>query len=120
MGGRAVEAQGRGGLTVARRDLWGLLRDARYALPRQLEKVTSGPGSGAAARICGRLKRRGLLATVGHFPGSQDTAESIAAANIAVAAALGEQTREAYLSIKAPPLGFDRIHIKAIAQAAAA
>jgi proline dehydrogenase len=101
-------------------DFWGKLRDARYALPRQLEKITSGPAPEAAAQICGWLQVRGLRATVGHFPGSHDTAESIAAANLAVVSALHERPGDAYLSVKAPPLGFDRSHLTAIAEAAAA
>lgn len=97
-----------------RSDLWGMLRDARYALPRQIEKVSSGPGPEAAARICAGLQARGLRATVGHFPGSRDTAESIAAANVAMARCLRERASDAYLSIKAPPLGFDRALIETI------
>jgi proline dehydrogenase len=95
-----------------------MLRDARYALPRQLERVSSGPGPEAVARICHRLQARGLCTTVGHFPGSRDTAQSIAAANLAVARALGGRSGDAYLSVKAPPLGFDRTHLQAIADAA--
>ena len=105
---------------MVRPDLWGRLRDARYALPRQIEKIASGPGPEAAARICGRLQARGLRATVGHFPGSGDTPASIAAANLAMARSLDGRTADAYLSVKAPPLGFDRSHLSAIAEAAAA
>jgi proline dehydrogenase len=104
---------------VSRPDLRGLLRGARYAVPRQIEKVTAGPGPEAAALICDRLRARGLRATVGHFPGSRDTAASIAAANIAVAAALRKRAGGSYVSVKAPPLGFDRDHLSAIARAAA-
>lgn len=96
-----------------------MLRDARYALPRQIEKVSSGPGAEAAARICARLQAHGLRATVGHFPGSGDTAQSIAAANMAVVGSLRKRAGDAYLSVKAPPLGFDRAHLQAIAEAAA-
>jgi len=103
-----------------RPDLWGILRDARYAFPRQLEKVGGGPGPEAAARICERLHTRGLRATLGHFPGSRDTPTSIAAANLAAACCLQGAPADAYLSVKAPPLGFDRGHLQVIAGAAAA
>ncbi|HEX8055802.1 MAG TPA: proline dehydrogenase family protein [Novosphingobium sp.] len=101
-----------------RPDLWGMLRDARYALPRQIEKVTGGPGPEAVAQICRGLQSRGLRATVGHFPGSRDTAQTIAAANVAAVGHLRERAGEAYLSVKAPPLGFDRALIDAIVEAA--
>lgn len=103
-----------------RPDLWGRLRSARYALPHQIEKVTRGPGPETAARICDRLQGQRLRAAVGHFPGSRDTADSIMAANLALAACLGDRSGDVYLSIKAPQLGFDRTHLRAIAQAAAA
>jgi proline dehydrogenase len=107
-----------------RTEVRGLLRRARYALPSQIDKLTDGPGPQAAARICGRLHRQGLAATVGHFPGRHDTAESIAAANLAVAARLsdgaGGGPSGAYLSVKAPPLGFDAARLHTLAEAVAA
>lgn len=103
-----------------RPDLWGMLRDARYALPRQIERVSNGPDADAAMRICSRLQARELRATLGHFPGSRDNPASIAEANIALAHCFRGASADAYLSVKAPPLGFDRAHLQAIAQVAAA
>ncbi len=103
-----------------RTDLWALLREARYALPRQVEKLAAGPGADAAARICGRLHRAGLAATVGHFPADGDTPEAVVAVNLAMVACLGGRSGDAYLSVKAPALGFDRLHLRRLAAAAAA
>lgn len=100
--------------------LWALLRDARYALPRHAGKVLPGPGPADAARLCERLHRRGLAATVGYFQADAGTPEDIVAANRAVAAALARRSGDACLSVKAPPLAFDPARLDAIAQAAAA
>jgi len=103
-----------------RPDLWGMLRDARYALPRQIERFVGGPGPEAAARICGRLHRSGLTATVGHFPANGDSPDDVAAVNRTMAACLRSRAGDVYLSVKAPPLGFDPDHLRALAEAAAA
>ncbi len=116
------------GVAPMRAEVWSLLRRARYALPSQIDKLTDGPGPQAAARICGRLHRQGLAATVGYFPGRHDTVESIAAANLAVAARLGDGAGRgagggaggAYLAVKAPPLGFDAACLRTLAKAVAA
>jgi len=101
-------------------DLGGRLRAVRYALPRQVERITPGPDAAAAAGICGRLRQRGFAATLGHFPGSRDTPASVVDANLALIAALRAAPGGAYLSIKMPPLGFDAVRLHAIADAAAA
>jgi len=101
-------------------DIRGVLRDARYALPRQVERFVGGPGPDAAARICDRLHRSGLAATVGHFPANDDPPEAVIAVNLAMADSLRLRAGDAYLSVKAPPLGFDAGHLRALSEAAAA
>jgi len=101
-------------------DPWGLLRDARYALPRYIESNAQGPDAADAARICGRLHCKGLASTVGYFQAGHTAPETIVAANQAVSALLADVSGDAYLSVKAPPLSFDEVHIRAIAEAAAA
>ena len=61
------------------------LRNARYAMPRYLERVVPGPGPGSAIRRCRRFNRDGLGATVGYFQASDSPPEEIVAANLAVA-----------------------------------
>ena len=99
---------------------WATLRNARYALPGKVERVVPGPGPAATARICQRLHRKGLATTVGYFQSSDAPAETIVAANRAIAAVLTRRLGDAYLSVKAPPLGFDAAHLRTVADAAAA
>ena len=115
MGPQAPDAPG--GMKSA---LWQFARDQRYALPRRLEQIAQGPGPKTAARICLRLNARGLGVTVGHFPGSGDSPDSITTANILMAVALQGRAGDAYLSVKAPQLSFDAERLHEIAQAAAA
>lgn len=98
--------------------LWARLRDARYALPGQIERWLDGPGAGSAVRTSARLGKAGLGTTLGYFQRASDGPEAILVANLAAAAALTGQN--AYLSVKAPPLGFDHDRIEAVAAAAAA
>jgi proline dehydrogenase len=99
--------------------LWAALRRVRYALPRNIERVVRGPGPAPTARRCARLRRRGLTATVGYFQAHDATPEQIVAANCAVAARLAGHRGDVYLSVKAPPLGFDLGYLRAVADAAA-
>lgn len=99
---------------------WAALRDARYALPGWIGRRVSGPGPEAAVATCRRLKRRGLAAAVGYFQAADARPEEIVRANMAVAGLLAAFPGDAYLSIKAPPLGFDSGHLRTIAGAAAA
>ena len=101
-------------------DPWGALRNARYALPRYVEHVVSGPGPAGAARECDRLARDGLAATVGYFQSSDARPEEIVAATTAVAGLLADRSGDVYLSVKAPPLAFDAAHLRRIADAASA
>ena len=99
--------------------LWAALRLARYALPKQVERIARGPGPAATARRCARLQRRGLAATVGYFQAHDATPDEIVRANRAVAKCLADHRSDVYLSVKAPPLDFDLDHLKTIATAAA-
>lgn len=98
---------------------WSILRDARYALPRQVERLAPAPGVQAAARMVARLERRGLLGTVGYFNGGEEPAAQVAATDMAVCQALGGAHGHC-LAVKAPPLGFSPAHLHAIAQSAQA
>ena len=98
-----------------RLDPWGRLRDARYALPGYVERSISGPDAAAAVRTVDALRRKGRAATIGYFQASRDGPDDIVAANVGVAALLGGQARDVYLSVKAPPLSFDSARLRTIA-----
>ncbi|MFL6844394.1 MAG: proline dehydrogenase [Allosphingosinicella sp.] len=98
---------------------WAALRTARYALPNHIERILPGPGPDSAARRCRSLNRRGLGATLGYFQSSADRPETIVAANLAVARLLSDGAGDIYLSVKAPPMAFDRAHLRRIAEAGA-
>lgn len=98
---------------------WAALRNARYALPRQIERVVPGPGPDAAARRCRALNRSGFAATVGYFQSGDAPPEDIVDANAAVARLLADRQGDVYLSVKAPPLDFDSARLRRIADAAA-
>lgn len=96
-----------------------VLRDIRYALPAALGKIVSGPGAERAARICEILHQQGLSATVGYFPGHEETPENVLGANKAVATSLFGRTSDVALAVKAPHLAFDREQVAQIAASAA-
>ena len=100
-------------------DPWGMLRDARYAAPRQVERLTRGPGAEATAQMCSRLRQRGLAVSVGYFHGSHDGPDDVVAANLAASERLAGTGCDAYLSVKAPALAFDDTRLRTIAKAAA-
>ena len=100
-----------------RLDPWGRLRDARYALPGYVERRLGGPNAAAAVRTANALRHKGLAATIGYFQASHDGADDIVAANSEVAALLGGDARDVYLSVKAPPLSFDGGRLRTIARA---
>jgi len=101
-------------------NLRAALRNARYALPRGIERVAHGPGPHAAVRRCVRLNRGGLAATVGYFQSGEAGPEEIVAANRAIATLFKGQAGDVQLAVKAPPLGFDSARIRAIAETAEA
>jgi proline dehydrogenase len=57
---------------------------------------------------------------LGYFQSAAAEADDIVAANVAVAGLLAGQARGGCLSVKAPPLAFDRDHLRRIADCAAA
>ena len=95
----------------------GLLRDARYALPGLVERNVEGPDARQAARVCQRLRRAGLLATCGYFQRGDSGPDEIVEACVALCAELDSRSGT-YLSVKAPPLGFDAARLDRIAEAA--
>src|SRR5690349_19270381 len=96
------------------------LRAARYALPNHVGRCLNGPGTGATIRRCRRLERRGLATTVGYFQADDSSPDQIVAANLSLVAGFAGRGLGRFLSVKAPPLGFDVQHIERIAGAAAA
>lgn len=96
------------------------LRNARYALPHLVERMVPGPGPSFAAGRCRNLDRAGLAATAGYFQSAKAGAEDIVAANLAFAGRLAGHSGDVYLSVKAPPLAFDPVCLRTIADAAAA
>ncbi len=94
-----------------------LLRDARYALPGLAGGALPPPGPAEAARLCAGFAARGLTGVAGYFQADDAAPETIVAAYREVAALLIAAGCEAYLSAKAPPLGFDSGHLGAIAAA---
>lgn len=99
---------------------WAALRNARYALPRLLEHRLPGPDARAAARRCARLQRHGLAATIGYFQADDEAPAAILAANRFMVSLLGGTAHAAYLSVKAPPLAFDPVALRGLADAARA
>ena len=99
---------------------WAALRNARYALPRHVERMVPGPGPRAAARRCRKLNRAGLAATLGYFQPGDSRPDDIVAANVAAAGLLADRVGDVYLSVKAPPLAFDPTCLRTIAESAAA
>jgi len=83
------------------------LRDLRYALPGMAGRLLPSPGHHAAARICKGLRNRGHAVTVGYFQGDDAAPAEIVEANLSAASLIAALGSEAYLSVKAPPLGFD-------------
>lgn len=96
---------------------WRWLRDQRYALPRRAARWLRTPGPADAAALCARLRRREFAATVGYFQDDGDDPDTIVAACRAAAARL--IGTGAYLSVKAPPLGFCPARLRALANAGA-
>ena len=100
--------------------LWAALRKARYALPPLIERLVPGPGPRSAARRCRKLDRAGFASTPGYFHAAGSPPEAIVAANLALAALLGQREGDACLSVKAPPMAFDPACLRTVAEAAAA
>lgn len=91
------------------------LRDLRYALPGLLGPLLPEPGPRTAERICLGLRRAGFAVTAGYFQADHAAAAAIVEANLSAAALLSPMGGDAYLSVKAPPLGFDAQALRGIA-----
>lgn len=83
------------------------LRDARYALPRLIERHVAGQAVGEAARSCARLAGGGVAITAGYFHSGATSPEAVAETYVALAAALARLSCDAQLALKAPALAFD-------------
>ena len=91
-------------------------RTLRYAMPGKLGHLLPAPDAAWAARQRDRLARRGLASAIGYFQADDAGPAEIAAQNCAIAGRLAGW--DSYLAVKAPPLGFDPVHLAAIAAAA--
>jgi hypothetical protein len=107
-GDGAAWARGR----LLKRSPWSLLRDARYALPRWIERRVPGE---TPAHAAGRLRRLGGPVSVGYFHSSSATPAETAAACREIAERLAGQ--DALLALKSPALGFDEALVGEIAAA---
>jgi proline dehydrogenase len=87
-----------------------LLRNAPRLLPRA--------DAAYAMRVAEHLRQEGYAVTIGHFPADHGHPNAIVAANCAIAEALASSESDAYLAVKAPPLGFDAARLEAIRLAA--
>lgn len=90
----------------------------RQLLVRHVPSLLPRADAAYAARVALRLRREGYTVTVGHFPADNGHANAIVAANCALAEALASSECDAFLAIKAPPLGFDAARLDAIRAAA--
>ncbi|WP_109806397.1 proline dehydrogenase [Sphingosinithalassobacter portus] len=97
-----------------------MLRDMRYSLPQRLGQCLPAPDIGSMLRLAMATRTRGDAVTVGYFQSDAAAPDTIESACCAMAERIGAAGLDAYLSVKAPPLGFDQSRIMAIAQAAAA
>ncbi len=71
-----------------------------------------------AAGLAERLRVQGYALTIGHFLADKGSPDAIVTANCAVADALASSECDAYLAVKAPPLGFDPVRLATIRKAA--
>jgi len=93
-------------------------RRIRYALPALAGRAIPTPDAGWVVRKCDALAEDGLAAAIGYFQADDAGPETVAQENLAAIARLSGGRRDAYFSLKAPPLGFDAVRISTIAQAA--
>jgi proline dehydrogenase len=89
---------------VLRRSPWARLRDARYALPRWIERHVPGETPSAAATSLLRLR---LPVTAGYFGSASASPAEVAGAYRQLAERLSSNGCDAMLALKAPALGFD-------------
>ncbi|MBA16108.1 MAG: proline dehydrogenase [Sphingomonas sp.] len=97
-----------------------MVREWRYSLPQRVGSAMPAPDIAAVLRLASALRGRGQAVTIGYFQSDDTPPDDIVQASCAVADRIGGAKLDAYLSVKAPPLGFDESRIAGIARAAAA
>ncbi len=94
-------------------------RERLAALSHYLSRAyIAGPELEDAMTAFDRLTRNGQAGTIGYFNPARQPADEIARIDRQILAALGMIRRDAYVSIKVPPLGFDVALIEEIARQA--
>ena len=75
---------------------------------RAARAYVAGPALEDALAVCRRVACRGLAATVGFWNSDRQAPEEVAGAYLDALGALGRDTLDCYLSVKAPPLDFSQ------------
>jgi hypothetical protein len=96
------------------RSLRARLRDARYALPKLVERHVKGEDAPAAAR---HVVRFGLPVSAGYFASEGTRPSEVAETYVRLAAEFARSDCDVVLALKAPQLGFDEALVQAIAAA---
>lgn len=87
---------------------------------RTVEALVPAPDAADAARACRALKRGGNAVTLSYFPAWNGVAAGIVEACAKLSAELAGEGQGTCLSIKAPPLYFDKDNLRAVAGPASA
>ncbi len=90
----------------------------KQMLVRNAPKLLPRADAAYAVEVAEQLRVQGYAVTLGHFPADKGSPDAIVAANCAVAEAMASSECDAFLAIKAPPLGFDPARLDAIRKAA--
>ena len=89
--------------------LRGMLRACWLPLAtRAAKSYLAGPALADALRTCRGLSDQGMGSTIGFWNGDADGPRKVADAHLAALDALSREPLDCYLSVKAPPLEFDR------------
>jgi proline dehydrogenase len=87
-----------------------ILRKCWTPLARRAARAyVAGPALGDAIDACRRAAHAGLASTIGFWNGDGQEAREVAAAYLGALDALGRESLDCYLSVKASPLGFSRV-----------
>ncbi|MBO0720234.1 MAG: hypothetical protein J2P41_05395, partial [Blastocatellia bacterium] len=91
------------------RHLQRVMRASAVPLARLASRAyVAGPHLPDAIEVCRRFSERNVDSTIGYWNDDDDTPESVAGTYLAAIKAIKSEGLDSYLSIKAPPLGFDR------------